>query len=290
MTMRSFLPIKLKSLYWEISLNKQISMMICIALSCNMDPSWLHGADRVVTFCHLLVMMERDTGRPRGFGFITFADRRGMEDAIREMHGRELDGRVISVNKAQPKLDGEDPGYGYDREHVSGGRDSYRGGDKTVGRSDCFKCGRPGHFARECPSGGGGGGRFSSQSRFGGSAVHGDRPRVDRFDDRYDGGRFGDRERMDSRDSRYGSRDRYADNRYPLGGDRFAGDRYMDRGPQNGYGKDRGYSRDGDLRAAGDTYGSGGPARHDRGSYRDRPAPYDRPRRGGGRPPSFDRY
>ncbi|KAK9289764.1 hypothetical protein L1049_009394 [Liquidambar formosana] len=235
-----------------------------------------------------VVMVERDTGRPRGFGFITFADRRAMEDAISEMHGQELDGRVISVNKAQPKMGGDDPdyGFGHGRDHMSSGRDSYRGGDRPVGRSDCFRCGRPGHFARECP-GGGGGGRLSPQSRFGGGGGRGDRFGVDRRDDRFDGGRYGDRDRVDRRDSRYGSRDRYINDRYPPG-DRFAGERYMDRDPQSGYSKDRGYNREGGPRGGGDRYGSGGPTRYDRGSNRDRPGPYNRPRRGGR--PSSDRY
>uniref|UniRef100_A0A5B7AN79 Putative Glycine-rich RNA-binding, abscisic acid-inducible protein n=1 Tax=Davidia involucrata TaxID=16924 RepID=A0A5B7AN79_DAVIN len=239
-------------------------------------------------------MVERGTGRPRGFGFITFADRRAVEDAIREMHGREVDGRVISVNKAQPKMGGEDSGYGYDEEHISGARGSYRGGERPVGRSDCFKCGRPGHFARECPSAGGGSDRFSSHSRFGGGGGRGrgDSFGVDRYNDRFDGGRYGEREHVDSRDSRYGGRDRYINDRYQPSGDRFAGDRYMDREPQNEYAKDRGYNRDGGPKnSVGNRYGSGGPNRYDRGSYRDRPAaPYDRPKRGGGRPSSYDRY
>ncbi|XP_077220124.1 glycine-rich RNA-binding protein RZ1C-like isoform X1 [Tasmannia lanceolata] len=235
------------------------------------------------------IMLDRETSRPRGFGFVTFADQRAMEDAMHEMHGRELGGRVISVNKAQPKMGAEDHGYSYGGGgYSSGGRGSYGHGDRPAGRSGCFKCGRPGHWASECPSAGGGGGRFSSRPRFGGG--RGDRFGGDRYlDDRYDGGRYGDR---DSRDSRYGGRERYgSDSRYPTGGDRFPNDRYggSDRYPQNGYGKDR----DGGSPKGGgsDRYGSGGPARYDGGSYRERPGPYDRPNRRGGRPSSYeDRY
>ncbi|ONI23764.1 hypothetical protein PRUPE_2G206800 [Prunus persica] len=240
------------------------------------------------------IMMERDTNRPRGFGFITFGDRRAMEDAIREMHGRELGDRIISVNKAQPKMGGggEDLDHGYRGGYSTGGRRNYGGGDRPVGQDECFKCGRPGHWARDCPSAGGGrgGGSFSSHSRFGaggrGDRFGGDRDRY--VDDRYDGGRYGERDRFDSREDKYGSRDRYVSDRYPAG-DRFASDRYggSDRYPQNGYGKDRGYDRD--ARGGSDRYGSGGPARDEGGNYRSRAGPYDRPSRGG-RPSSFDRY
>ncbi|XP_065870283.1 glycine-rich RNA-binding protein RZ1C isoform X1 [Euphorbia lathyris] len=240
------------------------------------------------------VMLERDTGRPRGFGFITFSDRRAMENAIREMHGREFGDRVISVNKAQPKMGGDDLDQGYRGGYSSsGGRGGY-GGDRPLGQDECFKCGRPGHWARDCPSAGGrggSGGSFSSRSRFGGAGHRGDRfgDRDRYMDDRYDGGRFGDRDRFDSRE-KYGSRDRYTSDRFPPGADHFSSDRYggSDRYAHNGYGKDRGYERDGVGRGGNDRYGNGGPARNDR-SYRNRPGPYERPSRGG-HPSSFDRY
>ncbi|KAK9126590.1 hypothetical protein Scep_015436 [Stephania cephalantha] len=269
------------------------SLLMCLASSNN---------EIAMPILWIWVMLERDTGRPRGFGFVTFSDHRAMDDAIREMHGRELGERVISVNKAQPKM-GDDPGYGYGGGYSSGGRSGYGGGggDRGAGKSDCFKCGRPGHWARECPSaggggGGGGGGRFSSRSRFSGGGGRGDRFGGDRYgdrimDDRYDGGRYGDRDRLDSRDSsRYGARDRYPNDRYAAGGDRFSGDRYggSDRYTQNGYGKDKSYDRDAGPRSGGDRYGSGGPTRFGSGGYRERPGPYERPARGGGRPSSFD--
>ncbi|KAL2555536.1 Glycine-rich RNA-binding protein RZ1B [Forsythia ovata] len=242
------------------------------------------------------VMLERDSGRPRGFGFLTFADRRAMEDAIRDMHGREFGDRVISVNKAQPKSGDEDPEHGYGG-YSSGGRGRGRGrgsysGDRSSGQDDCFKCGRPGHWARDCPSAGGGRGArpFSPpRSRYSGAGSRGDRYAVDRdryMDDRYDRGRYGDSDRYDDR---YGSRDRYVNDRYPPAGDRFVLDRYgnSDRYP-NGNGKDRSYDRDGGGRGSSDRYGGGGPARYEGRNYRDRAGPYDRPRRG--RPSSFDRY
>ncbi len=49
------------------------------------------------------VILDRETGRSRGFGFVTFADDDAADRAVEEMNGRELDGRAIRVNEAQDK-------------------------------------------------------------------------------------------------------------------------------------------------------------------------------------------
>lgn len=167
------------------------------------------------------VVVDRESGRSRGFGFVTFDDKKGMEEAIDAMNGIDLDGRNITVDKAQPQGSSRDRDgdRGYDRDR---GR-SYGGGRGSGG--DCFKCGKPGHFARECPSGDGSrgdrysgrddryGGRDDRYGGGGGSSRHG----PERNGDRYGGGR--------SRDG--GSRD--GGSRGGSGSDRYSRDRDRDR-------------------------------------------------------------
>ena len=57
------------------------------------------------------VVMDRDTGRSRGFGFVTFANPADAEKAIREMDGRPLDGRAITVNEARERAPRGGGGY-----------------------------------------------------------------------------------------------------------------------------------------------------------------------------------
>ncbi|RHN61292.1 putative nucleotide-binding alpha-beta plait domain-containing protein [Medicago truncatula] len=47
------------------------------------------------------IINDRETGRSRGFGFVTFADEKSMRDAIEGMNGQDMDGRNITVNEAQ---------------------------------------------------------------------------------------------------------------------------------------------------------------------------------------------
>lgn len=50
------------------------------------------------------VAMDRETGRPRGFAFITFSKADEAQAAIAKMNGADLDGRSIKVNEAKPKV------------------------------------------------------------------------------------------------------------------------------------------------------------------------------------------
>jgi len=52
------------------------------------------------------VISDRDTGRSRGFGFVTYSDANAAQAAIQEMNGAMLDGRSLRVNEAQDRRDG----------------------------------------------------------------------------------------------------------------------------------------------------------------------------------------
>ena len=52
------------------------------------------------------VITDRDTGRSRGFGFVTFDNSESVQAAIQEMDGTSLDGRSIRVNEAEDKQRG----------------------------------------------------------------------------------------------------------------------------------------------------------------------------------------
>src|SRR5690242_12813888 len=58
------------------------------------------------------VMMDRTTGRPRGFGFITMSTPEEAQKAIDSLNGSTLDGRALTVNVAKPR-----------EERATGGRD-----------------------------------------------------------------------------------------------------------------------------------------------------------------------
>ncbi len=51
------------------------------------------------------IMMDKFTGRSRGFGFVEMADDAGMEKAIEMWNGKEFGGRTLVVNEARPMTD-----------------------------------------------------------------------------------------------------------------------------------------------------------------------------------------
>jgi cold-inducible RNA-binding protein len=71
------------------------------------------------------LMMDRETGRPRGFAFVTMASAEEAQSAIAGLNGRDLGGRALTVNVARPRE--ERPAGG-------GGRREF-GGDQGGGRN-----------------------------------------------------------------------------------------------------------------------------------------------------------
>jgi RNA recognition motif-containing protein len=71
------------------------------------------------------VIMDRDTGRSKGFGFVEMKTDQEAQAAIAALNGKEVDGRTLTVNEARPKPEGGGrggPGGG------GGGRGGGRGG------------------------------------------------------------------------------------------------------------------------------------------------------------------
>ena len=58
------------------------------------------------------VMMDRETGRSKGFGFVEMGSSEEAQASIRGLNGQSLDGRAIVVNEARPKEAGAGGGFG----------------------------------------------------------------------------------------------------------------------------------------------------------------------------------
>jgi RNA recognition motif-containing protein len=95
------------------------------------------------------LMVDRMTGRSRGFAFVTMSTPDGAKAAIAGMHGRQLDGRPLTVNEARPKEE---------RTGGGGGGGGYGGGGGGGGRSGGYGGGGGGR--------GGGGGGGGSRGRY----------------------------------------------------------------------------------------------------------------------------
>lgn len=77
------------------------------------------------------VIMDRETSRSRGFGFVTFGDGDAATNAMTAMDGTTLDGRQIKVNEAQEKpREARSGGFGGGERSSGGFRDDDQGGNR----------------------------------------------------------------------------------------------------------------------------------------------------------------
>ncbi|HZL42214.1 MAG TPA: RNA-binding protein [Verrucomicrobiae bacterium] len=72
------------------------------------------------------LMMDRATGRPRGFGFVTMSTPEEAQKAMEALNGKSVDGRALTVNIARPREErsGGGGGGGERRQH-GGGQNRY---------------------------------------------------------------------------------------------------------------------------------------------------------------------
>ena len=83
------------------------------------------------------VVMDKETGRSRGFGFVEMSTDAEAQAAISGLNGKDLDGRAIVVNEARPKAEGGRGGFGGGRGGFGGGggRGGFGGGRDRGGKS-----------------------------------------------------------------------------------------------------------------------------------------------------------
>ena len=91
------------------------------------------------TVTEALIVTDRATGRPRGFGFVTMSSPEEAQKAIEGLNGKELGGRTLSVSAAREREEGGGGGRrgGYGGGGGGGGRGRDHGGDRG-GRRDRY--------------------------------------------------------------------------------------------------------------------------------------------------------
>ena len=72
------------------------------------------------------IVMDRDTGRSKGFGFVEMANDQSAKSAIAALNGKDVDGRALTVNESRPREDrGGGGGGGGGRKYGGGGGGRY---------------------------------------------------------------------------------------------------------------------------------------------------------------------
>ena len=106
------------------------------------------------------VMMDRDTGRSKGFGFVEMGSDAEAQAGINGMNGQALDGRALVVNEARPREE-RPGGFGGGGGRPGGGGGGFGGGGGRSGGGGGTGGGGGGY-------GGGGGGRSGGGGGYGG--------------------------------------------------------------------------------------------------------------------------
>ncbi len=101
----------------------------------------------------VMLMQDKFTGRSRGFAFVTMSSDSEAQAAVETLHGKELDGRALTVNEARPREDRPPGGGGgggrFDGPPRRDFRDDRRGGGGGGGgRSGGGRSGGGGDFRR----------------------------------------------------------------------------------------------------------------------------------------------
>ncbi|KAG0379099.1 hypothetical protein BGX24_001769 [Mortierella sp. AD032] len=132
------------------SLDPESAKLFIGGLSWNTtDESLRSGFSHVGEVIDAVVVRDRETGRSRGFGFVTFADNAGADAAINQFNDQEFEGRQIKVDRASERapggggsrggfrggFNGGAPRYNNNQQQGSGGYGGYQGNAQS-GRSD----------------------------------------------------------------------------------------------------------------------------------------------------------
>ncbi len=139
------------------------------------DDSLLQAFSQFGTVTSAKVMMDRETGRSKGFGFVEMGSDPEAQAAINGMNGQPIDGRAVVVNEARPREE-RPGGFGGGGGGRSGGGGGYGGGGGGYGGGGggYGGGGGAGGGGGRSPYGGGGGGG-GGRSPYGGGGGGGGR-------------------------------------------------------------------------------------------------------------------
>lgn len=107
------------------------------------------------------IITDRETGRSKGFGFVTLGDQSQLNAAIEALNGFDYQGRALRVNASEPKAPGQGGGFGGERR--SGGPGGRSGGPGGFGNRSGGGGGRSGGYSDDRRRSGGGGGGGGSR-------------------------------------------------------------------------------------------------------------------------------